>query len=121
MVGPHSPLPLPKVRNEDQFELDPVGIDAIIDPLIGFNPVAINITWVRFLRTEATVDKDTFNTGSPKGLDCGAEPLQQPSTTWRKAETIPDLLQRCLMISRWESAGSGVERRNHKLPPFCQG
>jgi hypothetical protein len=40
MVGPHSPFPLPNLRNEEQLEVDPVGIDAIIDARVRLNPIA---------------------------------------------------------------------------------
>ena len=78
VVAPHPPLPLPYHWNQDQFEVDPVGIDAIIDALVGLNPIAVDITGIRLLRTEAAVDIDLFNTGRPKGLDGGAESPQQP-------------------------------------------
>src|ERR1039457_345456 len=109
MVGPHSPLPLSNVRNKNQLEVDPVRIDAIIDARVGLNPIAIDITRIRLLRTEAAVNVDFLNAPRPKSFDGGAEPLQQPLTTGRETKALPDLLQRCLMISRWQRAGAGVK------------
>jgi hypothetical protein len=88
MVGPHSPLPLPRMRNENQLEVDPVGIDAIIDAVVGLNPIAIDIAGIRLLGTKAAVKVNFLNTGRSKGLDGCAEPLQQPSTTRREPEAL---------------------------------
>jgi len=84
----------------------------MIDALVGLNPIAVDITGIGLLRTEAAVDIDLLNTGRPKGLDGSAESLQQPSTTGRETKAHPDLLQRCPMISRWQPARVGVKRRN---------
>ena len=100
MITPHAPLPLPYERNQNQFKVDPIGIDAIIDALVWLDPIAVDITGIWLLRTEAAINVDLSNTRRPKSLDGGAKPLQQPSTTGRETETLPDLLQRCLMISR---------------------
>src|SRR5947208_16910420 len=100
MVAPHTPLPLPNERNQDQFEVDPVGIDAIINTFVGFDPIAVDITGIWLLRTEAAVNIDFLNAGFPKRLDCSPEPLQQPSTTGCETEALANLLQRSLMISR---------------------
>ena len=66
MVGPPAPRPLPNVRNQDEFEIDPVGIDAIRDAFVGLNPVPLDITGIRFLRTKAAVDVDLLDAGRPK-------------------------------------------------------
>ena len=63
MVGPPTPLPLPNVRNQDEFE---IGIDAIGDAFVGLDPVPLNITGIRFLRTKAAVDGDLLDAGRPK-------------------------------------------------------
>src|ERR1035441_10366313 len=121
MVTPHPPLPLPHERNQDQTEVDPIRVDAIIDALVGLNPVAVDITRIWLLRTEATVDIDLFDTGGPKSFDGGAEPLQQPPTTGREAEALPDLLQRGLMISRWQRASARVKLRNQRATSIISG
>src|SRR5215471_18688633 len=99
MVSPHSRLPLPDMRNQEQFEVDPIGIDAIEDALVGLNPIAVDIPGIRLLRAEAAVDVDLLDPGCPERLNGGAEPLQQPSTTSRETEMLPDLLQSCLIVS----------------------
>src|SRR5689334_19247057 len=109
------------MRNQDKLEIDPVGIDPIICSRVRLNPVAVDITGIRLLRTEAAVDIDFFNTGRPKSLDGGPEPLQQPPTTRREAEALRDLAQRCLMISRRQPASTGVERRNHEATSIISG
>jgi len=43
VISPHSQLPLPHMRNENQLEVDPVGIDAIIDAGVGLNPIAVEV------------------------------------------------------------------------------
>jgi hypothetical protein len=76
------------MRNENQLEVDPVGIDAIIDAVVGLNPIAIDIAGIRLLGTKAAVKVNFLNTGRSKGLDGCAEPLQQPSTTRREPEAL---------------------------------
>src|ERR1017187_2857494 len=111
MVGPHSPLPLPRMRNENQLEVDPVGIDAIIDAVVGLNPIAIDIAGIRLLGTKAAVKVNFLNAGRPKSLDGGAEPLQQPSTTRREPEALGYLVQRCSKITRRQRTGTRVKDR----------
>jgi hypothetical protein len=70
--------------------VDPVGIDAIIDAPVWLDPMpSISPIWL--LRAEAAINVD-LRTPAPKSLDCGAEPLQQPSTTGRETEALPDLV-----------------------------
>src|ERR1035437_39618 len=115
VVAPHAPLPLPHERNQDQFKVDPVRIDAIIDAIVRLNPIAVDITGIWLLRTEAAVDVDFSNARRPKCLDGGAEPLQQPSATGRETEAPSDLFQRCLMISWWQRTGVRVDRKSTRL------
>ena len=75
MVTPHAPLPLPYEGNQYQFEVDPVRIDAIIDALVGFDPLAVDIAGIWLLRAETAVDINLHNSGRPKSLNGGAEPL----------------------------------------------
>jgi hypothetical protein len=75
VVGPHSPLPLPQMRNQDRLKVDPVRIDTIIDALVWLNPIAVDITGIRLLRAKTAVDVDLLNSGRPKSLDGGAESL----------------------------------------------
>ena len=121
MVTPHAPLPLPYEGNQYQFEVDPVRIDAIIDALVGLNPIALDITGIRLLRSEAAVNIDFLNARLPERLDCGPEPLQQPSTAGRETEAFPDLFQRSLMISWWQPASDGIKSRNQKPPSIMSG
>jgi hypothetical protein len=67
MVVP--PSLLESRREVAQFEIDPIGIDAIIDILARLNPVAVDITGIRLLCTEAAVNVNLLNAGRPKSLD----------------------------------------------------
>jgi hypothetical protein len=112
MVCPHSPLPLSHLRNQDQLEIDPVRVDTIVNALVGLDPIAIDVTGIRLLRTEAAVDVDLLDAGCPKGFDGGVEPLLQPLTPRCETKVLCDLLQRRLMISRWLRASARVEDWN---------
>jgi len=48
MVHPHSPLPFPNMLNQDQLEIDPVWIDAIIDAVVWLNPIPIDVAGIGF-------------------------------------------------------------------------
>jgi hypothetical protein len=63
------------VGNEHKFEIDPVGIDTIIDAFIRFNPIAIDITRIRLLSTEASVNVDFSNPGPQKLSTATRSPL----------------------------------------------
>ena len=112
VVGPHPPLPLPHLRDRDQFEVDPIRIEAIVYARIRLDPIAVDIARIRFLRTEAPVDIDLLDPGFPKRADGGAKPFQQPSAPRRKRETPSYLFQSCSMIARRQRTGCGVKRRN---------
>lgn len=75
LVDLHSRLPFPHKRSQDQLEIDPVGIDAIIDSVIGLNPITIDISGIWLLGTEAVVDVDLLNPGRPKRLNGPTEPF----------------------------------------------
>src|ERR1035437_8708606 len=79
---------------------------------VGLNPIAIDITGIRLLRTEAAVKVNFLNAGRPKSLDSGAEPLQQPSTTRREPEALGYLVHRCSTITRRQRTGTRVKSRN---------
>jgi hypothetical protein len=75
VVSPHSPFPFPHVRNEEQLEVDPVGINAIVDAIVGFDPIAIDITGIWLLRTKAPVDVDLLNSRRAECFNSHAEPI----------------------------------------------
>jgi hypothetical protein len=112
MVDPHSRLPFPQMRNQDQLEIDPVGIDAVVDSVIGLNPIAVDISGIWFLGTEAAVDANLLNPGRPKRLNGRTEPFQQPTTPRRKRQTPFHLFQRRLMVAGRKSPGFRIERRD---------
>jgi hypothetical protein len=116
MLRPHSPLPLAHMRNENQLEIDPVRIDAIIDAFVGLNPVAIDVSGIRSLGAKTTIDIDIRDPGHPKRFDGGTESLQQPPTPGRETKALRDLLQRCLMISRRQCTGRWIKRRYQAAP-----
>jgi hypothetical protein len=88
------------MRYQDWLEVDPVGVNAVIDTFVGLNPIAIDISGIWLLRTKAAIDIDLLNLGRPKCHDGGAKPFQQPLTPRCETKALLDLIQRCLMISR---------------------
>ena len=68
MIAPHAPLPLSYKRNQKQFKVDAVGIDAIVHAVVRFHPIAVDIAGIRLLRTEVAINVDFLNAGRPKKL-----------------------------------------------------
>jgi hypothetical protein len=75
VINPHPPFPFPQIGYQDQFEMDPIRIDPVIDTMIRFDPITIHITGIRLLRTEAPVDKDLLDPGCPKCIYSSAKPF----------------------------------------------
>ena len=116
MLSPHAPFPLSKPGHEDEREVDPVGLDAIVHPRVGLDPIAVDIARVRFLGAEAAIDVDVFDPRSSKGLDCGTKSLQEPSPPRCETEMFLSLFQ-CRRVSpRRKRAGLGLKCRDH--PPL---
>ncbi len=105
VICPHPPFPLPNVRNENHFEIDPIRIDPIIYTVIRFDPVSVHITRIGLLRAEASVDENVLNTSGPKCFDGGTQAFQQPTPTRSESEPASYFFQRCPMITgrqgRW--------------------
>jgi hypothetical protein len=78
MVGPHSPLPLPHMWNEDQLEVDPMGIDPFRNIGIRLGPVTIDVTRIGLFAAEAAINVKSLDPGRPKRSYLGA--LSSPST-----------------------------------------
>jgi len=54
------------MRRQDQFEVDPVRIEPVVDIGIRLYPVAVNITGIRLFRAKAPVNIDLPNACIPK-------------------------------------------------------
>src|SRR6266849_273320 len=120
MVGPHAPLPFLYSRNEDQLEVDPVWIDAIVNSRIGLNPIAIDISRIWLLCTEAAVEVDLLNPSRPKGLDGGTKPRQQPAAP---RGVNPRRFVISSNVARSSPGGNAPVLGSNagiKLPPSCQ-
>src|SRR6202163_371744 len=113
VVPPHPPLPLPHLRNENQFEVDPIRIDPIINIVVRLNPIAIHIARVGLLRAEAPVDEYLLNTSQPKCFDGGPQAFQEPTPPRSEPEPASYFFQCCPMITGWQRTGGRVESRNH--------
>jgi hypothetical protein len=57
VIHPHPPLPLPHLRNENQFEVDPIRIDPIINIVVRLDPITVHISRIGLVRAEAPVDE----------------------------------------------------------------
>ena len=112
VIGPHPPLPFPKLGDQRHLEIDLIRVDAIIDADVRLEPVSIHIARIGFLRAEATVDENVFNSSTPKCSDCESQPFQEPAPARSEPEPLSYLFQCCPMISRWQCTGGGIERRN---------
>jgi hypothetical protein len=75
VVRPHPPLPLPNMRDENQLEIYPIRIDAIVYAIVRLDPVTVHISGIRLLGAEASVDKNVFDTGRPKCSDGSPQAL----------------------------------------------
>ena len=119
VVHPHSPFPHPSPPHRYEFEVNPIRVDTLVDAVVRFDPVAVDITRIRFLRAEASVNENLLHARRPKRLDGGTKSFQKPSTPRSKAKVSCDFLQSSLMIAgrqRPVSASNG----GIKQPPFCQ-
>ena len=77
LLGPHSPLPHPCLRNEHELEVDPVRVNAFVNIRIRFDPVPIDIARVWLLGAKAPVNVNLLDPGCPKRRERGAKALQQ--------------------------------------------
>jgi hypothetical protein len=83
VLDPHSPLPLPHMRHKDEFEVDPVRVDAFINIRIRFDPVAIDVARVRLLRTEAPIKENLLDPSSPERLEGGTKTCRSSKSRLR--------------------------------------
>jgi hypothetical protein len=44
VIHPHPPLPLPHMRYQNHFEVDPIRIDPIIDIVVRLDPINVHIS-----------------------------------------------------------------------------
>jgi hypothetical protein len=113
VIRPHPPLPLPHLRHENHFEVDPIRIDPIINIVVRLDPITVHISRIGLVRAEAPVDEYVLNTGKPKCFDGGAQAFQEPVPPRGEPEPASYFFQCCPMIAGWQRTGGRVERRNH--------
>jgi hypothetical protein len=77
VIRPHAPSPLPGRPDKDGHEIDPVGVDSIVNVQIWFDPIAVHISGIGFLRAEAAIDVDLFDARIPKRFNCDPQPLSR--------------------------------------------
>ena len=74
-------------------------------------PTGIEVSGLIFRCDEAPVQPDLSATGYSEQLNRLRVAVEQPSTTFGPSESFEDLVPRCDMLARWQSATVGVERR----------
>lgn len=99
VIRPHSPSPLRGCPNKDRSEVDPVGIDSIVDVQVWFDPVAVHVAGIRFLGAKTAVNINLLDPCIPKHLHGETQSLAEPSPPSRETEAPSDLLERRLMIA----------------------
>jgi hypothetical protein len=57
VIGPHPPLPLPNMWDQNHLKIDPIGIDPIVYTIVRLDPVTVHITGIGLLSAEAPVDE----------------------------------------------------------------
>jgi hypothetical protein len=113
VIHPHPPLPLPHMRYENHFEVNPIWIDPIINAVVRLDPVTVYIARIGLLRAETPVDEYVLNTGKPKCFDGGPQAFQEPKPPRSEPEPASYFFQGCPMITGWQRTGGRVESRNH--------
>jgi hypothetical protein len=103
VIGPHTRLPFPNLRDQRHLEIDPIRVDAIIDADVRLDPVSIHIARIEFLPAEASIDENVFNPSTPKFSDCEPQPFQEPLPPRSEPEPFSYFFQRCPMIARWQT------------------
>jgi hypothetical protein len=89
VIHPHPPLPLPHMRYENHFEVDPIRIDPIINVVVRLDPITVHISRIWLVRAEASVDEYVLNTGTPKCLDGSPQAFQESTPPRSEPERLP--------------------------------
>src|ERR1700722_3883634 len=113
VIHPHPPLPLPHMRYENHFEVDPIRIDPIINTVVRLDPITVHIARIGFLRAETPVDEYVVNAGQPKCFDGGPQAFQEPAPPRSEPEPASYFFQCCPVITRRQRTSARVESRNH--------
>src|SRR5580700_10676168 len=113
VIRPHPPPPLPHMRYENHFEVDPIWIDPIINTVVRLDPVTVYIARIGLLSAETPVDEDVVNTGQPKCFDGGPQAFQEPAPPRSEPEPASYFFQCCPVITRRQRSSARVESRNH--------
>jgi hypothetical protein len=113
VIHPHPPLPLPHLRYENHFEVDPIRIDPIIDIVVRLDPITVHIARIGLLCAEAPVDEYVLNTSQPKCFDGGPQAFQEPTPSRSEPEPASYFSQCCPMVTGRQRSGGRVESRNH--------
>ena len=116
LIHPHPPLPLPHMRYENHFEVDPIRIDPIINIVVRLDPITVHISRIGLLRAEAPVDIYVLNTGKPKYFDGGPQAFQEPTPS--RSGTRTGFLFLPVLLDDYQAAGhpwSGRKPGSHHL------
>src|ERR1700730_14032140 len=113
VIHPHSPLPLPHLRYENHFEVDPIRIDPIIDAVVRLDPITVHIARIGLVRAEPPVDEYVLNTSQQKCFDGSPQAFQEPTPSRSEPEPASYFFQCCPMITGRQRPGGRVESRNH--------
>src|SRR5579885_3391024 len=100
VICPHAPSPLPGRLHKDGREIDPVGVDSIIDIRIWLYPIAIDITGVWFFGAKAAVNIDLLDARPPERFHGRAQTPKKPAAPRCEPKMPLYLVQRRLMIAR---------------------
>src|SRR3954469_3096552 len=113
VIRPHPPLPFPNLRDQNQLEIDPIRVDAIINAVVRLDPISVHIAWIGFLRAETSVDEYVLNASRPKRRHGDSQSLQKPTAPRSEPEPASYFLQCCPMVTRRQCTGGEIESRNH--------
>src|ERR1700691_6484409 len=113
VIHPHPPLPLPHLRHENHFEVDPIRIDPIIDIVVRLDPVTVHIARIGLLSAKTPVDEYVLNTSQPKCFDGGPQAFQEPTPSRSEPEPTSYFFQCCPVITGRQRTSARVESRNH--------
>jgi hypothetical protein len=122
VIHPQSPLlPLPNMRYENHFELDPSRIEPIINIVVRLDPITVHIARIGLLCADASVDEYVINASYPKRRHRGSQSFFR---SHRRRGVNPNRLPISSKAARWSPGGStpvAGSKAGITPPPRCQG
>lgn len=112
VIHPHPPLPLPHLRYESHFEVNPIRIDPIIDIVVRLDPITVHIARIGLLCAEAPVNEYVLNTSQPKCFEGRPQAFQEPTPSQSEPEPAPYFFQSRPVITGRQRSRRRVESRN---------